>query len=204
MQTPEAYPGLNSWIKNVSVKSLVHQQLHPHEHVSKAGIIPFFVQDGLRQYMVMRPVAHHPELGLPAFQICKGTRLCYTKDSKGNIIAQDMTVLYKTGNFDGIMLEPPLQAALREGREEIGLKHENIAYLYDAGITSFTSVRTGKSKPMYLFAATIKAMDDFDAPDEKEAATEETRWMTLEAFAQQGRKDHYTILKQLDGQLSTL
>jgi hypothetical protein len=95
--------------------------------------------------------------------------------------------------------EPLITTALREGSEEIGLRPGNIKKLFDMGGFTFISASRGIKKPVHLFAAEIIDQNDFAR---FEATTSETRWLTQEEFAQEGRADHILIINEALGRLS--
>lgn len=155
--------------------------------IRKAGIAPF-LRAPLRYY-VMTPTAAKPELGLPEFQLCKGTRMyqanCTWHDMKGHVP-------------EGAPLEDLSATALREGIEELGLKLSNIAQLFTLGDYRFTSATSRMEVVLWMLAAEMKNADDFDAPH---ASTAECAWMTLAEFQKQGRPDHAHILGLIESTL---
>ena len=156
--------------------------------IRKAGIVPF-LRAPLRYY-VMTPAAAKPELGLPEFQLCKGTRMYQAHgvwhDMKGHVP-------------DGAPLEDLAATSLREGIEELGLKLSNIAQLVTFGEYRFTSATSRMEVALWMLAAEIKNPDDFGAPH---ASTAECRWMTLSEFHQHGRPDHAHILGLMEKRLT--
>lgn len=143
----------------------------------------------------MKPVARHPHLPPPEWQICKGTRMfCPVGGSW-----EDM----KDGARPSGEIEALAETALREGAEEMGLKLANIRRLFDLGAHDFSSALTGKSKRMWLFAAELHAPDDFLPAHEVEAATAERGWLSASEFAVAGRSDHRYILAAIETRLRT-
>jgi hypothetical protein len=140
----------------------------------------------------MKPRAEAKHLGEPAFQLAKGTRRVYINEAWCDMREDDLI------HADESFWEELSGTALREGHEEIGLKTSNISRLYDVGGFTFTSTSRGIRKPLHMFAAGIINKDDFDP---FEHTTLETRWMTLEEFATQGRKDHVDIVRDITGRL---
>lgn len=154
-------------------------------HITKAGIVPF-LRAPLRYY-VMTPVAAKPDLGLPDFQICKGTRM-FRGDSG---VWQDMR-----GHVpEGVNLEPLPVTSLREGMEELGLKLSNIARLLPLGEYRFTSATNRQEVKLWLCAAELKSADDFGRVA---VSTQSCAWMTLAEFQKQGRPDHAHILGMVE------
>lgn len=148
-------------------------------------------EDGFRFYG-MKPRSTAPELGIPPFQVCKGTRMHRVPgvgwcDMRQGMHAADMETLIET--------------ALREGIEELGLELENIAGIYDMGAFGFSSATTGKPKQMWLFAAEMMDENDFLHDREVALTTEDRRWFTAQEFAAHGREDHRYILKEMETRL---
>jgi hypothetical protein len=153
---------------------------------TKAGVVPF-LRNPYRYYL-MKPVAKNPELGLPKFQLCKGTRMV-----KSGNTWKDM----RDGREAGVK-ETLAQTALREGIEELGINILNINELYDVGPYGFSSATTGKSKAMWLFAA---EMASEDMPGEVALTTAECAWLTAAEFEVAGREDHRYILSDIEKKL---
>jgi hypothetical protein len=173
----------------------IHQFLQPFsldvaelKQQTKAGIIPY-LPGSHKRYYVMKPVASKPDLGLPEFQLCKGTRMYKAAsgwaDMRGAIP-------------DHSILEPLAATALREGIEELGLVLSNIVGLKSLGEYSFQSATSSKPKTMFLFAAGMKNEYDFLASSAVAATTAERAWLTLEEFKKLGRPDHYHVLSQIE------
>lgn len=173
------------------IHSLVAQWLAAHpvadvpgaERVVKAGILPFVRAEG--RFAVMKPVAKRPELGLPPFQIAKGTRM--RREAGGWV---DM----REGEQADALSEPLAATALREGIEELGLVLPAITALTDLGTVGFASASTGKSKLMRLFAAEAAGREAIAG--EAAPTTAERAWLTAEEFRAQGRADHRAALER--------
>ena len=151
--------------------------------IRKAGLVAFMREPLC--YYVMTPVANKPDLGLPEFQICKGTRMYKSDDGWA-----DMRGVVP----DGALMETLPETALREGIEELGLKLSNIAALQALGEYSFTSATNRKEVALWLLAAEMQNEADFLPPHAIAASTAERRWMTLAEFRKAGRPDHAHIL----------
>lgn len=123
----------------------------------RAGIIPYFVdEDSTILYMFMKP--SDPEYGGSDWQIAKGR--------------------FDDGEDD------PLIVSIREGREELGLKEENVkGFIY-------TSI--GEFRKMYVYACEVIDKDDFD-PFHYE--TGEVCWLTASEFEAFGREIHRDIVE---------
>jgi 8-oxo-dGTP pyrophosphatase MutT (NUDIX family) len=126
------------------------------EKIFRAGIIPFYVDQSTAYMLFMRP--SDPKYGGVYFQIAKGKR------------------------EDG---ETDLQAALREGFEELGLLSENIEEIIETG------TYLGRTT---IFLARIKNKENFT---NFHFETEETRWLTVEEFKDYGRNLHLPVIKSI-------
>jgi len=130
--------------------------------IIKAGIIPCIKKDKQLFMLFMKP--SDPKFGGPDYQIAKGH------------IDKD---------------ESPLQAAIREGYEELGLKPTNIDHVWPVGIVKNTKV----------YACEVYSMKDFDQPDYE---TGSTRWMTPNEFLETGRHMHRGIVRAAARKLKLL
>lgn len=74
------------------------------------------------------------------------------------------------------------ETARREGYEELGLKEDNILSFDELGV--FLGRTT-------FYVAKIRNEFDFDVPHFE---TKETRWMTLDEFAVEGRDIHQSVV----------
>lgn len=83
--------------------------------------------------------------------------------------------------------EDPMEAALREAYEELGLKQKNIIDLYDCGTW------LGRT---HMFVAIVETADS-EAYDRPHFETESTLWLTLEQFQQKGRDIHIPVVEKL-------
>lgn len=124
--------------------------------IYRAGIIPFYVEDTNIYMLFMKP--SDEKYGGKYFQIAKGKR----EDGETNI-----------------------QAALREGFEELGLLKENIETIIEVG--NFLG-RTN------IFLAKIKDKNNFT---EFHFETEKTEWLTFEDFKEKGRSLHVPIIQKI-------
>src|SRR5690606_24911303 len=93
--------------------------------VTRAGVLPFFVAGELPELLFMSPV-HKPGRTPPMPQIAKGGRLM-------KVGGQWVDMDDRNSKVEGAELEPCIEAAMREGEEELGLLPENIVRLYDIG-----------------------------------------------------------------------
>lgn len=153
-----------------------------------------FVRSGGFKYFMMKPVSISPDLSEPPFQICKGTRQYQLPDGTW----QDI----RDGAGQHADIKETLAAtALREGIEELGLKLDNIKYMLDMGAFNFSSATTGKTKYMWLFAAEIHHHDNFLSDAETTPSTQERKWVNCADFQAIGRKDHVSILQEIENRL---
>lgn len=161
------------------------------EQVTKVGIIPFIPheEDALWQYKLMKPHAEpgHPG-NAPEFQIAKGTRRINMGGGWCDMRDDDLL------NADPVFYENLVDTALREGREEIGLKRSNVRRMYDIGVFSITSARKRIQKRVHVFAAYMISADDFG---DFESKTAQTEWMTMARIEAEGREDNIPILRNV-------
>lgn len=127
------------------------------EKIYRAGIIPFCKIDENIKMLFMKP--SNSFYGGSKYQIAKG-RIDPTDEST-------------------------IAAALREGKEELGLKKENISMIWNIG--NFL----GRTQ---LFACKIKNLNDFDDPHFE---TESVAWMDLYEFIHHGRDIHVPVVKSI-------
>jgi hypothetical protein len=91
--------------------------------------------------------------------------------------------------------------AIREGIEELGLMLPGLHRLLELGPYGFSSIKTGRSKNMWLFAAEMSSQEEVLPMAEVASTTFERRWMTHAQFAVEGREDHRYILKDIERKL---
>jgi hypothetical protein len=165
----------------------LYDEKAPPPHVTKVGILPFLPAAGELPWrvMAMKPRGDAKHLGAPSFQLAKGTRRLFINERWCDMREDDLR--YADPSF----WEPLIDTALREGREEIGLKPSNIARLYDMGGFTFISATRNIKKPLHMFAAHIRDEGDFSA---FERTTQEARWLTLTELSTLGRSDHVAII----------
>lgn len=126
--------------------------------VKRAGVVPFYKNKN-GEVMMMFMMPSDAKYGGKVFQIAKG------KVDEG---------------------ENPLQAAVREANEELGLREGNIKWLRKCGLFLNTH---------HIYIVEVNSMDDssFDKPHFE---TGETIWMTEEEFMDAGRELHKPIIKK--------
>lgn len=86
--------------------------------------------------------------------------------------------------------EDSMEAAIREGEEELGLKKNNMAaqpWLCWSGMLSGLTA----TYPMDVYAVLVKNQNDFGKPDKE---TARTLWLTRSQFEIKGRKSHVQIM----------
>lgn len=130
--------------------------------IKRAGIIPYIKKDDKVLMLFMKP--SDPAYGGSDWQIAKG------KIDAG---------------------ETELEAAQREGHEELGLRHSNIDHIWPVG--SLLNIK--------VFACEVYNMKNFDTPHYE---TGDTRWMTAEEFEKTGRDLHKKIVKMTAAKLNLL
>ncbi|MBV8938328.1 MAG: NUDIX domain-containing protein [Alphaproteobacteria bacterium] len=163
------------------------------DYGTRAALLPFARRGEVREYLVMRPAAKRPELGPPPFQIAKGKRMAWMNGRWADA---------KTPPADAEIEELPM-AALREGREELGVLPEHIAAWYDCGGFPFASARTGATKRMRVYAAAVGSREEILAHAPAANTTAARQWMTLPEFTQSGRADHAAIVAEIETLLKT-
>lgn len=124
------------------------------EKIYRSGILPYIISDDEIQILFMKP--SDPKYGGDAFQMAKG------KHEEG---------------------ETPLETAVREGGEELGLFQHNIEQTYDLG------TMLGRT---HVYVVKIKDPSLFGDPHFE---TAETKWMTPDMFYQWGRRLHAPVVK---------
>jgi 8-oxo-dGTP pyrophosphatase MutT (NUDIX family) len=123
--------------------------------IYRAGVIPYHIdEDGKASMLFMRP--SDADFGGNTFQLAKG------KIDPG---------------------ENSEQAALREGKEELGLFSGNIEKIHDLGnFLGRTQVYVAKVKDKTMFG-------------DPHFETEEVKWMSLQEFLEIGRPLHKPLVK---------
>ena len=123
--------------------------------IYRAGIIPYmYINEELKMLFMLPSEAKY---GGDKFQIAKG-------------------------KIDGN--EKPLEAALREGSEELGL--------FEGNIKSTRSMGSPMLGRTYFYVVEIKNKDMFGDPHFE---TKDTRWMSEKEFMDEGRDLHKPIIK---------
>ena len=123
-------------------------------YIYRAGVIPYVIENDKIVMMFMKP--SDPTYGGNQFQV-----------SKGHVEPGESSV----------------EAAIREGEEELGLFKGNILNIVDLGVF------LGRST---FFIARIADADMFGDTDKETAAV---KWMTLEEFEKDGRQLHVPVVK---------
>jgi ADP-ribose pyrophosphatase YjhB (NUDIX family) len=163
--------------------------------VAKVGILPFIPGTTPLdwRFMVMKPKGNkkvHDHA--PPWQIGKGTRMKAGGD--GKFIDIDKRQGYEFTEQD----EPIQVTALREGREELGLRKEDVGQLYDLGVYKFTSATKKEPVLLHMFAAQIdpRYIKNFVRSDN---TTKRTNWMTLVDIAASNdyHVDHMQIIRDM-------
>jgi len=140
-----------------------------YEKRARAGIIPYMRDGSTLRYLVM--VSSDPKFGGPRPMI-----------SKGKIEPMEGT----------------LDAALREGEEELGLKRRNIRKGTIRDLADERVVLHSGAYDLTLFSCEIIDKYDFGKWCDE---TEYILWMTLQEFRVDGRKDHVKYIELLEEQI---
>lgn len=126
------------------------------EKIYRAGMIPFHVdENGEIKMKFMVPSDQRFGTGDPQF-------------AKGRI--------EKNENHE--------EAAMREAQEEIGLKEDNVNWMYYLGIF------LGRT---HMYICEVDSKENFDTPHYE---TERTHWLTLEEFEEHGRELHRPVIRE--------
>jgi hypothetical protein len=170
-----------------------------HPVMSKAGVLPLYIPEtGPVRFYVMQPQSSYPDLGPPEFQIAKGTRRMRVSGKWRDISSRDFPIT------DLSRAEDLLMTAMREGKEEIGLRTENIRRLFWGKRFAFASATQGFERSMMLFVVEVHHPDHFDEPDAYSAKTAARRWLTLAECQELTRPDHRAIVEALVERLCAL
>ncbi len=153
--------------------------------LTKAGLLPVRNTDNAWRVYAMKPPAEKPELGLPEFQIAKGTRM-FRRGNHWHDCKSDIPEHYDE-------LEPLPITALREAEEEIGLPYTYIEKWFNIGEVEFRSATKQKRKAMQLYAAFLNT---------PLADTPNARWLTPDEAAKHMREDHFAIVQSVIETLS--
>ena len=132
---------------------------------SKAGIIPFYTDaENVTRFMFMIP--SDPAYGGSSPNIAKG------------------------GVDPG---EDFLQAAVREGEEELGLKRSN---LKSRPTLAWSGQLSGQDStyPFKVYTVEVKSTQDFNQPHYE---TKQVLWLTTEEFARSGRQSQRQIVQSI-------
>ena len=136
---------------------------------NKAGIIPYFVdENGEVQMMFMTP--SDPKFGGPKPQVAKG------EIDEG---------------------ENAVQAAIREGEEELGLITSNIADSFVLPTITISGLK--ESYRMTIVVARVKSMGTFKSPHYETGAV---HWLTLDQYRTTGRQTQRSIVEKAAKQIS--
>ena len=133
----------------------------------KAGLIPYFFNEELGVFEYLMMVSSNAAYGGPDPMISKG------------------------GQDPG---EDALTTAIREAREELGLKVENLAER-----PQLLTEKSYRNYKLTVYFAPVHSKHDFG---EFCYETKETRWMTLADFIKFGREDHLIFVQSLDNLLT--
>lgn len=76
------------------------------------------------------------------------------------------------------------EAAVREAKEELGLREDNVKWF------NYLGVFLGRT---HIYICEVKNKEDFDEPHYE---TESIHWMTLEDFEKHGRELHRPVIRE--------
>lgn len=130
----------------------------------RAGFIPYIIENGEPLFFFMKP--SNPSFGGPLFQIAKGGL------EKG---------------------ETAIEAALREAKEELGLKRSNVKDDTIKLVWRGKMRGAEESYILYVFIGEVSKKDKFG---ETTHETDETAWLTAKEFSKQGRKPQQHIVRK--------
>lgn len=165
------------------------------DFVNKAGLLPVHASKkrGI-ELLLLRPVARKKHKTPPAFQIGKGTRM---QLPEGKLIWKDV----EDGDEPekGATLETLAETALREAEEELGLVLPDDAVLWDMGTLPFSSISSGKTKWMRLFAVRLDHADANLEQDLTHHGTEEVAWIHVDETDDETRvrADHAKLIEKV-------
>lgn len=130
----------------------------------KAGLIPYLYENGILKMLFM--VSSNPKFGGAKPMISKGTI------------------------EDG---ELKIEAAIREAKEELGLKEENLRFEPFCVFDGYVKLKSSEYE-LAVYAAEINDKFMFDKWCYE---TLYTVWLTVDDFMEKGRKDHQEIVQLL-------
>jgi len=126
------------------------------EKVYRAGMIPFFIDENNNIKMkFMVPSDQTYGTGYPQF-------------AKGRIEKNEIHE----------------EAAIREAKEELGLREENVKWF------NYLGIFLGRT---YMYICEVESKENFDEPHYE---TESTHWMSLEEFEKHGRELHRPVIRE--------
>jgi len=180
---------ITNWVKQYAPFGLDEAL---HADINKAGVVFTFQHEHSLETLLIKPQPKKRDsLGMPPWQIIKGTRMINLKGGKlKDYHPNDKD--YKKGD-----LEPLLVTALREGIEESGLKLENIDSVEPAGLYYFRSASTKEKKSMILYTVTIKDKFHFDWPTPEHPDTAHMQWFSVSHLPEDIRADAKKIIKKM-------
>ena len=129
----------------------------------KVGIIPYYVTEDAQVLMAFM-IPSDPTYGGDRPQIAKGE--------------------IENG-------EAPLDAAIREGIEELGLRYDNMIFSTLRQAASGQCEGQYANYPVRIYAVRVKDQNEFDAPHHE---TKERVWMTYLDFVRDGREQQEEIV----------
>jgi len=128
----------------------------------RAGMIPFVIENNEIYFLFMKP--SDPAYGGDKFQI-----------AKGGIEAN----------------ETPEKAAIREGKEELGVKLNNVEKVYRMFITKVSGMLA--TYDMHIYTAKLKNRN----LDKHDFETGEVKWLTVDEFKRIGKNSNKLIIEKV-------
>lgn len=132
----------------------------------KSAILPFYLEhDNTPRYILYAPVPQHEgEHGLILpYQIARGTIRAQYREGE-RLFWIDKGRRCAGAQAEWVRDESPVEAAVREAKEELGLPATGIETLYDCGRLPYQNPR-GTVYSLFVFLARIQGPSVLDFPD---------------------------------------
>jgi len=130
----------------------------------RAGFLPYVIENDEPVFYFMKP--SKPNYGGPLFQVAKG------RMDKG---------------------ETAIETALREAKEELGLKRSNIKPDTVKLVWRGKVRGSEETYTLSVYMGEVKKKDNFKEPHHE---TGETAWLTAKEFSKQGRQPQQHIIRK--------
>jgi ADP-ribose pyrophosphatase YjhB (NUDIX family) len=160
----------------------IRYQPQTAEEITKCGMLPYrYNAEGEREYLLVSPKPKHNSEEVLPFAIARGTRQVLVKHG-ATASWHDMGRNVPEGS-EVIQTEPIVEAAIREGEEELGVTQDMIARLSDYGVVSY------KEYGIHLFAARLNDDAIPQTPEDARAA----RWFSATTIADPQERQRHNI-----------